>query len=167
MLEAHCVGASTQVGTGPCGLPVEGGAGCNDGIQIDIVDVDIDRAEVGVFGKEQGELRACEGDLSRTSLSAGEVHGIAVGTGTGVGSPAAIEGPGKVGIIVGAWTDRRDLDSIDIDEGATPGMLETHGVGASPQIRAGPGGLPGQGGTGGDDCVQVDVVDENIDRAEV
>jgi len=171
MLEAHGVGAIPQVGTVPGGLPGQGRTGSDDGVQIDVVDVDIDRAEVGVFGEGQRELRTCESDLSRVTLGAGEVHRIVGRTGTGVSEPVAAEDPGGVGVIVRATTHwdywSEDLDGIDVDESAATGMLETHGVGAIPQVGTGPGGLPDQGGACSGDGIQVDVVDEDIDRTEI
>ena len=55
MLETHGVGAIPQVGTGPGGLPAQDGISSDDSVQIDVVDEDIDRTEVGVLGEGQGE----------------------------------------------------------------------------------------------------------------
>ena len=104
MFETYSVSVGSQVRTGPGGLPLQGGTGGNDGVQIDIININIERAEVGVFAEGQGELRACEGDLSRISLSAGKVHGVVEGTGTRIDCPAAVVGPGEIGIIVSART---------------------------------------------------------------
>ena len=96
------------------------------------------------------------------------MHAVVVGTGASVGRPAAAVGPGGIGVVVDAgthWLD--DPDGIDVDESAAASMLEAHGVGAIAQVRAGPGGLPVQGGAGGDDGVQVDVVDVDVVGAEV
>jgi len=99
------------------------------------------------------------------------VHAVVERTGTGVGCPAVAEDPGWIGVVVGTYAHRdywsEDLDGIDIDVGPAPCVLETHGVGAIPQVRAIPGGLPGQGGIGSGDGIQIDIINVNIDRTTV